>query len=939
MSRKTRKLMWSVPIVAALAIVGMLAIFMALQPGNASANQLPAGPGVLTVEAAEGDAGRTTLVLNWGAAADASGYRIDMSDQGAVWETMVSADDPHTGTTYTDTDLTAEDTRWYRVFAVNSHGIGPVSNAASGTTDKKVNPGSVMNLQAMPNTKNPYNHIDLSWDPPAQDGGEKIVGYEVQYHNGAEWGPVRGTFAPNEVTVTTKTTITDMSADAAELDAGDKRLYRVRAINGPDEVEDDDDFAVPDTAAAELSRSEEWAGIEGMTKEASDPGQVTGLTVVNAGLTAINLYWYDPADTGGWDITGYLVQARRHGQKFPSIPKNDDLLTQPTTVTLGAGTDNVYLNNANRYVARNDSANVLQAAFENIAPVDHDGDGSTDGADGGTAPRQVQWYFRVFAVTVDDGPDDAQDLTDLPDGTNDDNVIRRSRSASSEAGDTAEERVFDHDDDADRTDGTPTPNVDPLVAPGIDPTGTEAEVEGTDHLEREIRLELTLDETATASNVKQIAYRIDYSKDGIAWKLLEDDTRFTGFGEDKPYDDDNGLAFDETRHYRVFTIGKGPFTDVGLPSVEGQTGTTPSLGSTKGSTIPDAPTGVSASSPTLRSIMASWTAPEDNGGQDIVKYYYQYVLDDGDNVPEATDFTATNANPLVTAAPPVLVHNSAATMGTFEIKAPTAALRAEDVYVFRVAAVNKTPAGVDRPATTATGDDINWSSGFIFNTTEAAKPGAVEGLTSEAATDSSGDVTGVNLLWNKPSSGTAPTKYDVEVQDDEGDWVSPALGAGIDASPTSYTDPDRAGQRTRCGSTACAPRTTSATVRGRWSTTRASRLPIRTMRSVSPAASPGRTTPMGQSRWNGHPARTPTSTGWRPRAVRMAEASIPGSGSTVWEKADMAGSHTLSADDVSNLNSGEYAFTVIAGNYDEAADDTTWSSAWAAFTVVNSAVA
>ena len=31
-------------------------------------------------------------------------------------------------------------------------------------------------------------------------------------------------------------------------------------------------------------------------------------------------------------------------------------------------------------------------------------------------------------------------------------------------------------------------------------------------------------------------------------------------------------------------------------------------------------------------------------------------------------------------------------------------------------------------------------------------PTAVEGLTSEAATDSSGDVTGVNLLWNKPSN-------------------------------------------------------------------------------------------------------------------------------------------------------------------------------------------
>ena len=60
--------------------------------------------------------------------------------------------------------------------------MGPVSNAASGTTDDKVNPGSVRNLRAVPNTKNPYNHIDLSWDAPAANGGEMIVGYEIQAH-------------------------------------------------------------------------------------------------------------------------------------------------------------------------------------------------------------------------------------------------------------------------------------------------------------------------------------------------------------------------------------------------------------------------------------------------------------------------------------------------------------------------------------------------------------------------------------------------------------------------------------------------------------------------------------------------------------------------------------------------------------------------------------
>ena len=76
-----------------------------------------------------------------------------MSNQGGVWETLVM-DTASTATTYTDGTLTADDVRWYRVFAVNDHGVGPVSNrAVSGTTDNKINPGSVRNLRAMPNTR------------------------------------------------------------------------------------------------------------------------------------------------------------------------------------------------------------------------------------------------------------------------------------------------------------------------------------------------------------------------------------------------------------------------------------------------------------------------------------------------------------------------------------------------------------------------------------------------------------------------------------------------------------------------------------------------------------------------------------------------------------------------------------------------------------------
>ena len=797
MSRKTRKLIWSAPLVAVLAVAGALAMFVALGPGSVFANPLPAAPSDLKVAAASGDAGRTTLVLSWTGpdGGNVSGYRIDkVEDSGAIWETVVM-DTGSTATSYTDSTLTAEDTRLYRVFAVNSHGVSPVSNAASGTTDKKVNPGSVMNLRAVPNTKNPYMHIDLSWDAPTANGGEKIVGYEVQYHNGSDWGNLRGTFdaTGNRVTVTTKTKITDTSTDDAELDAGDKRLYRVRAVNGPAEVDDVDVFPVPDTSAASVSRSKEWARVEAMTKAATIPGQVTGLTAVNATATSINLYWYDPEDTGGWNIDGYLVQARRDGKKFLAIPKDEDLtndtITPTTPPTLGGLATTANVDNANVYVDRRAAANVLQAAFIGIDEVDHDGDDTDNdgvknnapvGADAtahpATAIRQVTWYFRVYAVTVDDGPNDAVEANDG--NTTTDDVIRRSRGPSNEASDVAAARpiAYDHDKDP----ATPAIDVDPLAAPDINATGSSGD---SDHLKQEIRLVLTVDGTLTSPtpDVEQIGYRIDYSKNGIAWKLLERSTRFTGFGEGKPYDDDNNLGFDEPRYYRVFTIGKDPYTDVGLSSDISE-------GSTADSTAPKKPTGVTASAPSLRSIMASWTAPEDNGGQDIVKYYYQYVPDDDDEVAEAEDFAA-DSNGNFTGNIPGGTTDDAMTMGTLEIKSPAPALAGETVYVFRVAAVNKDGAD-DRPANAAGVVPADWSEPSLFSTTEAAKPNAVEGLTSEAATDTSGTVTGVNLLWNKPSDKIKIDNYDIEVQDDEGDWVNPTLGENSSKTRTSYTDSD-----------------------------------------------------------------------------------------------------------------------------------------------------
>ena len=115
MSRKTRKLIWSAPLVAVIAVVGALAIFMTAAPGDISAQtadvDYQAGsPMDLTVVPGPGAAKRTSLVITWTAPTDGSdmpitGYRIDQSGDGQRWTHLknVGAD----ALTYTQSPLEA----------------------------------------------------------------------------------------------------------------------------------------------------------------------------------------------------------------------------------------------------------------------------------------------------------------------------------------------------------------------------------------------------------------------------------------------------------------------------------------------------------------------------------------------------------------------------------------------------------------------------------------------------------------------------------------------------------------------------------------------------------------------------------------------------------------------------------------------------------------
>ena len=167
--------------------------------------------------------GSTTIDLDWTAPSDnggsaITGYRIEVSPNGASNWTDLVANTGTTGTTYAHIGLSAGDTRHYRVSARNTNGAGAASNVANATTGTTV-PGAPTGLSA---TANGSTTIDLDWTAPGDNGGSAITGYRIEVSSdaGSNWTDLVAN------TGSTGTTYAHIG-----LSAGDTRHYRVSARN------------------------------------------------------------------------------------------------------------------------------------------------------------------------------------------------------------------------------------------------------------------------------------------------------------------------------------------------------------------------------------------------------------------------------------------------------------------------------------------------------------------------------------------------------------------------------------------------------------------------------------------------------------------------------------------------------------------------------------
>ena len=171
--------------------------------------------------------GESQINLSWTAPSSGgavlTGYRIEVStNTGTQWRHLIS----NTGsaaTTYAHTGLAPNTTRYYRVSAVNSVGIGPASNVAHATTGTHVVivtvPDAPTGLSAIASGS---SQINLSWTAPSSTGGAVITDYqiEISFDAGTNWPDLAANTGGAATTYV-----------HTELMPGTTYHYRVSAIN------------------------------------------------------------------------------------------------------------------------------------------------------------------------------------------------------------------------------------------------------------------------------------------------------------------------------------------------------------------------------------------------------------------------------------------------------------------------------------------------------------------------------------------------------------------------------------------------------------------------------------------------------------------------------------------------------------------------------------
>ena len=271
-------------------------------------------PGEPTVGVTVGNA---QLVVNWNKPADGgdaiTGFVVQyMKDTDTEWTDHSTPGPNETKETITGLDNGAMYT--VRVRAVNSVVLDNEEDYNWG--DKSGKPRTIPNEPGSVTVTHGNRQLTANWEKPTgdvSDGGDAITGYEVQWKEKSSTGWTSR--SSDDVTGIDNLTLTFSQHSGQALTNGVTYEVRVRAVN-----------------SVVLSDEEDYNWEYGEETPSTTPGAPLKVRISNQGDKQLTVAWSAPTETGGNDISGYVVQWRAWGQSdwAATATTEDDTISATT---------------------------------------------------------------------------------------------------------------------------------------------------------------------------------------------------------------------------------------------------------------------------------------------------------------------------------------------------------------------------------------------------------------------------------------------------------------------------------------------------------------------------------------------------------------------------------------------------------------------------------
>ena len=287
----------------------------------------PAAPTGLTATALQNG----SISLSWNAPSNTGGlsisdYLVEYKSATGTW--LPYEDGLSVSTTASITGLSVAGGPYqFRVSAQNAVGTSDVSAVSNAVT-----PVATADAVEELSIDLGDSTATLSWQPPESNGGAAVTGYQIDYKLSSETAWTAHLTAASSVLSTTISVTNGVEYD-----------YRVTAITGAG-------LGEPSVLSGHMS--------------VGTPSAPTGLQVSSGSSSQAFLSWQAPADTGGGDITNYVVQYRLQNLASPAAWTTSSIYTTGTTAQVsGLITGSIY---EFRVATQNASGTSPYGAIESI---------------------------------------------------------------------------------------------------------------------------------------------------------------------------------------------------------------------------------------------------------------------------------------------------------------------------------------------------------------------------------------------------------------------------------------------------------------------------------------------------------------------------------------------------------------------------------------------